>query len=197
MTNFVLVAGAWLGSWAWNDVLPDLRADGHAVHPLTLSGLADKQGVAAGQQTHVEDIVDYVERLDLHDVVLVGHSYSGIPAGQAAERIGDRLARVVFVDSNVPADGESFVSGWPEGRPRIEAAIAANDGFWPPPTAADFAGQGLGDEEIARIVAGRPRTRAPRSPSRPSCEGRSARCPRRTSSACSTEPSRAVTWPRS
>ncbi|MFW3476951.1 alpha/beta fold hydrolase [Streptomyces microflavus] len=116
MTNFVLVAGAWLGSWAWNDVLPDLRADGHAVHPLTLSGLADKQGVAAGQQTHVDDIVDYVERLDLHDVVLVGHSYSGIPAGQAAERIGDRLARAVFVDSNVPADGESFVSGWAEGR---------------------------------------------------------------------------------
>ncbi|AGK75273.1 Esterase [Streptomyces microflavus DSM 40593] len=154
MTNFVLVAGAWLGSWAWNDVLPDLRADGHAVHPLTLSGLADKQGVAAGQQTHVDDIVDYVERLDLHDVVLVGHSYSGIPAGQAAERIGDRLARAVFVDSNVPADGESFVSGWPEGRPQIEAAIAANDGFWPPLTAADFDGQGLGDEEIARIVAG-------------------------------------------
>ncbi|EXU61740.1 hypothetical protein Z951_45525 [Streptomyces sp. PRh5] len=43
----------------------------------------------AGQQTHVQDIVGEIERLDLRDVVLVGHSCAGIPAGQAAERIGD------------------------------------------------------------------------------------------------------------
>ncbi|PVC92191.1 alpha/beta hydrolase [Streptomyces sp. CS131] len=154
MTQFVLVAGAWLGSWAWRDVEPDLRAAGHGVHPLTLSGLADKRGVPAGPGTHVQDIVDEVDRLGLRDVVLVGHSYAGIPVGQAAERIGDRLARVVFVDSNVPADGESFVSGWPDGRAGVEAAIAANEGFWPPPTAADCADQGLTDEQIARFLGG-------------------------------------------
>jgi hypothetical protein len=93
MAEFVLVAGAWLGSWAWDEVVPELRAAGHGTHPLTLSGLADKQGVPAGQQTHVQDIVDEVERHDLRDVILVGHSYSGIPVGQAAEWIGDRLAR--------------------------------------------------------------------------------------------------------
>ncbi|MEU3057359.1 alpha/beta fold hydrolase [Streptomyces griseus] len=154
MTQFVLVAGAWLGSWAWRDVEPGLREAGHGVHPLTLSGLAEKQGVAAGQRTHVEDITGLVERLDLRDVVLVGHSYAGIPVGQAATRIGDRLAHVVFVDSNVPADGESFVSGWPDGRAGVEAAIAANGGFWPPPAAADCADQGLTDEQIARFLAG-------------------------------------------
>ncbi|MFJ7087570.1 alpha/beta fold hydrolase [Streptomyces griseus] len=154
MTQFVLVAGAWLGSWAWRDVAPGLRAAGHGVHPLTLSGLAEKQGVAAGQRTHVEDIVGLVERLDLRDVVLVGHSYAGIPVGQAATLIGDRLAHVVFVDSNVPADGESFVSGWPDGRAGVEAAVAANEGFWPPPAAADCVDQGLTDEQIARFLAG-------------------------------------------
>lgn len=112
MTEYVLVAGAWLGAWAWDDVVPELRAAGHGAHAVTLSGVADKQGVPAGQKTHVQDVVDEVERLGLRDVVLVGHSYAGIPVGQAAERIGDRLKRVVFVDSNVPADGESFVSGW-------------------------------------------------------------------------------------
>ncbi|MCC5581332.1 alpha/beta hydrolase [Microtetraspora sp. AC03309] len=154
MAEFVLVAGAWLGSWAWDEVVPELRAAGHGTHPLTLSGLADKQGVPAGQQTHVQDIVDEVERHDLRDVILVGHSYSGIPVGQAAERIGDRLARVVFVDSNVPADGESFVSSWPDGRAMVEAAIAENAGFWPPLTADDCDGQGLTDEQIARFVGG-------------------------------------------
>ncbi|MFI6471068.1 alpha/beta fold hydrolase [Streptomyces sp. NPDC050516] len=154
MTNFVLVAGAWLGSWAWDEVVVPLRAGGHGVHPLTLSGLAEKQGVPAGQQTHVQDIVDEVERLDLRDVVLVGHSYAGIPVGQAAERIGDRLARVVFVDSNVPADGDSFVSGGLDWQAAVEASIAENGGFWAPLTEPDFEAQGLGTEQIARIVRG-------------------------------------------
>ncbi|MEU0272220.1 alpha/beta fold hydrolase [Streptomyces sp. NPDC006307] len=154
MSNFVLVAGAWLGSWAWDEVVPALREAGHGARPLTLSGLADKQSVPAGRQSHVRDIVEEVERLDLRDVVLVGHSYSGIPVGQAAGRIGDRLAHVVFVDSSVPAAGESFVSTWWEGPAKLEAAIAENGGFWAPPAAADFAGQGLTDEQIARLVAG-------------------------------------------
>ncbi|WP_406509940.1 alpha/beta fold hydrolase [Streptomyces sp. NBC_00212] len=154
MTNFVLVAGAWLGSWAWDEVVVPLRAGGHGVHPLTLSGLAEKQGVPAGQQTHVQDIVDEVERLDLRDVVLVGHSYAGIPVGQAAERIGDRLARVVFVDSNVPADGDSFVSGGLDWQAAVEASIAENGGFWAPLTEPDFEAQGLSTEQIARIVRG-------------------------------------------
>ncbi|MFE2170901.1 alpha/beta fold hydrolase [Streptomyces sp. NPDC059447] len=154
MAIFVLVAGAWLGSWAWDDVVPTLREAGHDVLPLTLSGLAEKRAVPAGQQTHVRDIVDEVERLDLRDVVLVGHSYSGIPVGQAAERIGDRLARVVFVDSNVPADGESFVSTWWEGPAKLEAAIAGNGGAWAPLTAADCEGQGLTEEQTARLVDG-------------------------------------------
>ncbi|UZJ33618.1 alpha/beta fold hydrolase [Streptomyces endophytica] len=153
MTAFVLVAGAWLGSWAW-EVAAELRAAGHGVHPVTLSGVAEKQGVPAGQQTHVQDVVDEIARRDLREVVLVGHSYAGIPVGQAAERIGDRLARVVFVDSNVPVDGGSFVSAWPSGRAMVEASMAETGGFWAPLTAADYAGQGLDDAQIARIVSG-------------------------------------------
>ncbi|MGC0420993.1 alpha/beta fold hydrolase [Embleya sp. AB8] len=153
MTDLVLVAGAWLGSWAWDDVVPELRAAGHGVHPVTLAGLAERRGEPVGQQTHVQDIVDVVERGDLRDVVVVGHSYSGIPVGQAAERIGERLRRVVFVDANVPTDGKSFASGW-AGPAEFAAAIAANGGFWAPLTAADFVDQGLTDEQIARIVGG-------------------------------------------
>lgn len=154
MSNFVLVAGTWLGAWVWDEVAAELRAGGHRVHPLTLSGLAEKSGVPAGQETHVRDIVGEVERLGLRDVVLVGHSYAGIPVGQAAERIGDRLTRVVFVDAVVPADGESFVSVWWEGPAKLEAAIAGNGGAWAPQTAADYDGQGLTEEQIARIVDG-------------------------------------------
>jgi pimeloyl-ACP methyl ester carboxylesterase len=150
MAEFVLVAGAWLGSWAWDDVVPGLREAGHGAHPVTLSGVAEKREVPAGQQRHVQDIVDVVSQGDLRDVVVVGHSYSGIPVGQAAERIGDRLRRAVFVDSNVPADGESFTSAWSEAR----VAELTERGFWPPLTAEDYADQGLSDADITRIVEG-------------------------------------------
>ncbi|MDH6546801.1 alpha/beta hydrolase [Streptomyces sp. SAI-041] len=150
MTDFVLVAGARLSASAWDEVAAELRAAGHRPHPLTLSGLAEKRGVPAGQQTHVRDVVEEVERLDLREVVLVGHSYAGVPVGQAAARIGDRLARVVFVDSEVPVDGESFLSGWESDH--IREAVAEHDGFWPPAPADHFAGRGLTDEQIARII---------------------------------------------
>jgi pimeloyl-ACP methyl ester carboxylesterase len=149
MTRFVLVAGARLGAWAWDEVVSELREGGHEAYALSLSGLAEKQRIPAGQQTHVRDIVDEVGRRDLRDVVLVGHSYSGVPVGQAAQLIGDRLARVVFVDSNVPVDGESFLDSFPSDH--IKKALAENGGYWPTDP-ADYAGQDLTDEQIARMV---------------------------------------------
>ncbi len=108
----------------------------------------------------------------------------GIPVGQAAERIGDRLARVVFVDSNVPADGESFVSGWPDGRAAVEATVADHGGFWPPPAAADCADQGLDDEQIARMLMRRDtaprrhthRTGGAEAPVEPACRATYVKC---------------------
>ncbi|MFJ2738740.1 alpha/beta fold hydrolase [Streptomyces sp. NPDC087440] len=155
MATYVLVAGAWLGAWVWDEVAEGLRAAGHAAHPLTLTGLAEKQGRPAGQQTHVQDIVDEVERLDLRDVVLVGHSYSGIPVGQAAERIGDRLACVVFVDSNVPEDGKAFAADAPSPhRARLVKSLEENGGCWPCLTADDCEGQGMTDDQVARFLDG-------------------------------------------
>jgi len=156
MANFVLVPGAWLGAWAWDEVAGLVREAGHAVYPVTLSGLAERQGEDAAkvsQAQHVDDIVSVVEDNELSDVVLAGHSYSGIPAGQAAARIGDRLRRVVYVDSNIPTDGKSFIDGSSdEGRAWLEGQMAESGGFWPPLEAADYAGQDLTEEAIATIV---------------------------------------------
>lgn len=156
MTNFVLVPGAWLGGWAWAQVAEQLTQSGHDVIAVTLSGLADRQGddaATVGQARHVDDIVSVIEERDLREVVLVGHSYAGIPVGQAAARLGERLRRVVYVDSNVAADGQSFIGSWsPEGQAEVPRSIAENGGFWAPLEAADYAGQDLSDEAIALIV---------------------------------------------
>ncbi|MFF8607084.1 alpha/beta fold hydrolase [Streptomyces sp. NPDC015346] len=152
MVDFVLVAGAWLGSWAWEEVVPELRAAGHGAHPLTLTGLAEKRGMPARQRTHVQDIVGEVDRLGLRDPVLVGHSYAAGPVAQAAARTGERPARAVFIDGPVPADGASCLAAWPDEGRAVAAAIAENGGFWPPPGRAGYDGQGLTEAQIARIM---------------------------------------------
>ena len=46
MATYVLVPGAWLGGWAWNDVAARLRAVGHDVYPVTLTGLGERVHLA-------------------------------------------------------------------------------------------------------------------------------------------------------
>ncbi|MDN5857829.1 MAG: alpha/beta hydrolase, partial [Pseudonocardia sp.] len=84
--TFVLVTGAWHGGWAWRPVAEHLRAAGHRVLTPTLPGLHDG---ADPTRFHLSDtvdaIVDLVEREDLHDVTLVGHSWGGyVVTGAAA-----------------------------------------------------------------------------------------------------------------
>jgi pimeloyl-ACP methyl ester carboxylesterase len=120
MTTYVLVSGLWLGGWAWHDVTAALRSAGHEVFPLTLTGVADRShllGPGVDLDTHTEDIVRLVETEDLRDVVLVGHSYGGMPVSAAALRLRERIARVIYVDSGPLPVGTTqlSMSGEPAG----------------------------------------------------------------------------------
>jgi pimeloyl-ACP methyl ester carboxylesterase len=110
--TFVLVHGAWAGSWIWSKVIPFLRAEGHDVYAVTLTGLGDRTHLAdpaINLDTHITDVVNLIEFEDLHDVQLVGHSYSGMVVTGVAEQVPERLAQVVYLDADVPTDGQN---GW-------------------------------------------------------------------------------------
>jgi pimeloyl-ACP methyl ester carboxylesterase len=110
MSTYILVPGMWIGAWAWRDVTNDLRTAGHDVHPLTLTGVADRShllGPDVDLDTHIEDIVRLAEVHDLRDIVLVGHSYGGLPVSAAALRLRDRIKHVVYVDSGPLPEGMS------------------------------------------------------------------------------------------
>lgn len=134
MATFVLVPGAWLGGWAWADVARTLRGRGHDVYPVTLAGLGERAHLAGPEvdlETHVADIVNLVGFEDLHDVTLVGHSYGGIPVTGAADRIPDRLARVVYVDSGPARDGAGYVDILPPPvREATERHVAQEGQGW-------------------------------------------------------------------
>jgi pimeloyl-ACP methyl ester carboxylesterase len=139
MATFVLVPGFWLGAWAWREVTGLLRAQGHDVYPMTLTGLAERDHLAGPQvslETHTTDIVRLIEVEDLRDVLLVGHSGGGMPIAQAADRVPERVARVVYVESGPLPDGTAqFDTVPPQEQDRLRALIG--DGHLLPPPAWD------------------------------------------------------------
>jgi pimeloyl-ACP methyl ester carboxylesterase len=96
----VLVPGFWLGAWAWDEVADLLRADGHDVTALTLPGLdpddADRSGITL--RDHVDAIVGAVEAAR-GPAVLAVHSASGFSGYAASDRVPERIAAIVYVDS--------------------------------------------------------------------------------------------------
>jgi pimeloyl-ACP methyl ester carboxylesterase len=96
----VLVPGFWLGAWAWDEVASILRADGHEVTAITLPGLesADADRSAITFADHVDAICDAILATG-RPVVLAVHSASGFSGYAASDRIPDRIAAMVYVDS--------------------------------------------------------------------------------------------------
>ena len=96
----VLVPGYWLGAWAWDEVADALGADGHEVVALTLPGLespdADRSRITASD--HVEAICAAARAADA-PVVLAVHSGAGFAGYAASDRIPERIAAMVYVDS--------------------------------------------------------------------------------------------------
>ena len=138
MGTYVLVPGAWYGGWCWRRVAPYLRAAGHDVFAPTLTGLGERSHLLTrevGVETHVRDLLGVLEYEDLRGVSLVAHTYGAMVATAAAERAAARIARLVFIDGLVPADGQSVFDAI---GPRAEAywmeqARAEGEGWKLPP----------------------------------------------------------------
>lgn len=108
--TFVLVHGAWAGSWIWRDVIKALRAAGHDVYATTATGMGDRVHLASPNSdldVYITDVVNLLEFEDLHDVHLVGWSFGGMIITGVAERAPERLAQLIYVDAIVSGDGEN------------------------------------------------------------------------------------------
>ena len=111
--TYVLVHGAWHGGWCWKTVAQILRAHGHQVFTPTLSGLGERAHLlskAVDLSVFIQDVVNVLEYEDLTDVVLVGHSFGGLPITGAADRVPQRIRQLVFLDAVVLEDGQTAFS---------------------------------------------------------------------------------------
>ncbi len=112
MATFVLVHGGGHGGWCYRPVARLLRSAGHEVHAPTLTGLGERSHLlspAVDLDMHIRDVAAVLFYEDLHDVVLVGHSYGGMVVTGVADRAAERIAKLVYLDAANPVSGQSLV----------------------------------------------------------------------------------------
>ncbi len=112
-TIFVFVHGAWGGGWEYAMVDSILTERGDRVYRPSLTGLGERVHLANKEidlTTHIDDIVSVVKFEKLHNIVLIGHSYGGMVISGVAEKIPERIQRLIYLDAFVPRDGESVKS---------------------------------------------------------------------------------------
>lgn len=111
MESFVLVHGAWQGAWVWEAVRAGLTMHGHQVLTVELPGSGDDPA-RPGEVS----LAGYAERVQsaiegsAGPVILVGHSMGGIAVSQAAERVSNKIARLVYLCAFLPCDGDTVMS---------------------------------------------------------------------------------------
>ena len=109
MSTYVLVHGAWHGSWCWEKVVPLLKQAGHQVEPLDLPGHGqDKTPIC--EITLAAYTKRVCETLDAQaePVILVGHSMGGIVITQIAEERPEKIQRLVYLTARLLQNGQSL-----------------------------------------------------------------------------------------
>lgn len=157
MAQFVLVHGAWHGAWCWRKVLPILRAAGHEVHAVSLTGVGEKAHLISPQirlSTHIQDVQAIIEHEELNEVILVGHSYAGMVITGVADHLLQHtspvLKQLVYLDAVTPHSGESWSSRHSAETQAARRAIGASTGEIALP-ATDGSSFGLNDSDLAWV----------------------------------------------
>ena len=133
MATFLLVHGAWHGGWCWQPTRRPLEQLGHDVHTPTLTGLGERSHLAHPEispDTHVDDILGVIRWRELHDIILVGHSYGGLVITGVASRVPEKIRSLVYLDAFVPEESGTsvFANANPERLAQFEEQTGT-DGF--------------------------------------------------------------------
>ncbi|WP_338016792.1 alpha/beta fold hydrolase [Lysinibacillus cavernae] len=110
---FVLIHGSWADSHFWDSVAAVLRSQGHTVYTPEYAGHGNDPNKNVTHAMITKSVVDFITKLNLHNFVLVGHSFGGTVIQKVAEQVPNRIKRLVFFDAFVLKDGESVADEFP------------------------------------------------------------------------------------
>jgi pimeloyl-ACP methyl ester carboxylesterase len=109
--TFVIVHGAWGGSYGWTPFAERMRQRGHRVFTPSLTGLGERSHLFNGTinlSTHIEDVCNTIRCEQLGKFILCGHSYGGMVAAGVADRHADRISALIYIDAFLPENGKSL-----------------------------------------------------------------------------------------
>ena len=149
--TILLIAGHWLGAWAWDDVLDHLTTDHSRAVAMTLPGLDgdDPDRATKTLDDQAASILELFARLGVsaeQPAIIVAHSGANFPVSLVLDRHPELVRRVVWVDSGPVAAGSVFAPDLPEGME--ELPLPPFDAF-PPQASLD----GLSAEALERFRA--------------------------------------------
>lgn len=106
--TYVLVHGAWADESAWSMVRNQLavRANVEVVN-LPAHGIDLTDGQKVGLNDYVKSVTEAIQRYP-GKVTLVGHSMAGMVISQVAEKIPNKIDKLVYVAAFLPKNGESL-----------------------------------------------------------------------------------------
>lgn len=111
MANYLLLHGAFRGAWLWERVMPLLLKGGASPIAYDLPGHGDRSADRKGitMSTYIDDVTEFIHKENLRDLVLVGHSMSGIIISKLAETMPERIRHLVYLAAVVPKNNEALV----------------------------------------------------------------------------------------
>lgn len=117
--SIILIAGHWLGGWAWDEVRALLPAERFRVAAPTLAGLdgddPDRSRATLDDQlAGILDAIGHAGGSREHPVTLVAHSGANAPVTLALDRHPELVRRIIWVDSGPVAPGTAFAPDAPE-----------------------------------------------------------------------------------
>jgi pimeloyl-ACP methyl ester carboxylesterase len=141
--TFLVCHGAWSGGWSWKNMFALMQAAGYRLLVPTYTGLGERTHLAhplIDLETHIRDILNVIEYEDLRDFVLLGHSYGGMVATGVADRVGDRINQVIYLDAFVPKNGQCLLDFLSDSERQRMRDLTQSGDAWrvpPNPVAAD------------------------------------------------------------
>ena len=134
--TFVLIHGAFCGSWIWRRVADQLEGSGNKIFVPSLTGLGERSHLLRKDvdlDTHIADVVNLMNWEGLNNVCLVAWSYAGFVGAGALDSISSRVSSIVWLDAFLPASGDRVVDFTAFGKIVQTAIDKGEAGFGPPP----------------------------------------------------------------
>jgi pimeloyl-ACP methyl ester carboxylesterase len=128
MATYVLVHGAWHSGKELDAVAALLRSAGHAAFTPTIRGNGLEDPKTVGLDEAIRSIEAYLVDNCGGDVILVGHSFGGMIITAIADRLRDRVRRLIYWNAFVPNDGECVYDMLPSGYIALFQEIVARRG---------------------------------------------------------------------